>query len=79
MSVDEHKQLDIKKRKFRRNAAIVSFVLSIVIIIFYVVIGLMISMQTAKTMAEFNSIVIMQLGVFASILLGHLGIEYLEK
>lgn len=76
---EENRALDLKKRKFRRNAALVSFVLCLVICVYYVIIGLFVEKETAETMAQFNSIIITLLGVFMSIILGHLGFDHFEK
>lgn len=79
MTDEQHKQLDLKKRIFRRNAAIISMVILIIMVFFYGIVGLFVSNETAKAIAEFNGVQIMLSGVFVSILLGHLGIDYFEK
>lgn len=79
MTAEENRELDLKKRRFRRNAAIVSFVFMLLICSFFTLVGLFISLEKAQTISEFNSIIIVQLGVFGSIILGHLGFDYLDK
>ena len=71
--------LDIKKRKFRRNAAITSFVFLIFICLFYMIGSLYMSLDQANILEQFNAIIITQCAVFASIILGHLGFDYLAK
>lgn len=79
MSEEQHKELDLKKRKFRRNAAIISFVVLIIMSVFYMLIGLYVNNETGKTISEFNGVQIMLAGVYISVLLGHLGIDYFER
>jgi hypothetical protein len=79
MTNEQQEILDLKKRKFRRNAAIISFIFLIIICIFYMTSGLIITPEQAKSLAEFNGIMIAQCAVFASIILGHLGFDYLSK
>jgi len=80
MNDEEQQNLDIKKRKFRRNSAITSFVFLIFICLFYMIGGgLFMDTDQAKSLAEFNGIIITQCAVFASIILGHLGFDYLAK
>jgi uncharacterized membrane protein affecting hemolysin expression len=75
----EKRKLDIKKRKFRRNAAITSFVFLIFISFFYMIGSLYMSLDQANILEQFNAIIITQCAVFASIILGHLGFDYLAK
>lgn len=79
MTTEENKELDLKKRKFRRNAAIISFFILIVTSAFYMLVGIFVTPETAKSIAEFNGVQIMLSGVFISVLLGHLGIEFFER
>lgn len=79
MTEEQHKLLDIKKRKFRRNAAIASFIILVIMSMFYMIVGLYVDTETAKSISEFNGVQIMLAGVYISVLLGHLGIDYFEK
>jgi hypothetical protein len=79
MDDEEQTKLDIKKRKFRRNAAITSFVFLILICLFYMFGGFFMTVEQGKIISDFNGIIITQCAVFASIILGHLGFDYLAK
>lgn len=74
-------QLDADKDKFkwiiRRRMAVGSFLALLSFGGFYAVVGLFISFDTAKTMAEFNSIVVTIVGALISLLLSYYGTSYL--
>ncbi|MDX1532725.1 MAG: hypothetical protein R3230_00805 [Nitrosopumilaceae archaeon] len=77
--IQEQREIDERKRRFRRNAALISFLFLIIICIFYMGAGIIISPEQAKALAEFNGVIIALCAVFASIILGHLGFEHLSK
>ena len=61
----------------RRRMAVSSFVALVVFGIYYALIGVFVSFDQAKTMAEFNSIVVSVIGALVSVLLGYYGTSYL--
>ena len=76
----QNREMDFKKRRFRRNSSITSFVFLIFICLFYMIGGTFyMDTEQAKSVSEFNGIIITQCAVFASIILGHLGFDYLTK
>lgn len=74
-------QLEADKDKLkwiiRRRMAICSFLSLIIFGVYYALIGLFITYDQAKTMAEFNSIVVTIVGALISLLLGYYGTSYL--
>ena len=74
-------QLEADKDKLkwiiRRRMAVGSFLALLSFGGFYAVVGLFISFDTAKTMAEFNSIVVTIVGALISLLLSYYGTSYL--
>lgn len=81
-SIDQERALtelerDRLKWIIRRRMAVCSFIALIVCGIYYALIGVFISMDQAKTMAEFNSIVVSIIGALVSLLLGYYGTSYL--
>lgn len=83
---DAHEQLcqaalevdkDRLKWIIRRRMAIASFAALLCCGVYYSAIGLFITMDQAKTMAEFNSIVVTIVGALISLLLGYFGTSYL--
>lgn len=69
---------DARKWTVRRRMAIGSFAALIVFGVYYALIGLFVSQDIAKTMSEFNSIVVTIIGALASLLLGYYGTTYLD-
>jgi uncharacterized membrane protein YeaQ/YmgE (transglycosylase-associated protein family) len=57
--------------------AVGSFLSLILFGVYYALVGLFISVDTAKTMAEFNSIVVTIVGALISLLLSYYGTSYL--
>lgn len=61
----------------RRRMAVCSFLSLVIFGLYYSVVGLFITYDQAKTMAEFNSIVVTIVGALISLLLSYYGTSYL--
>lgn len=74
-------QLEADKDKLkwiiRRRMAVGSFLSLVIFGLYYSVVGLFITYDQAKTMAEFNSIVVTIVGALISLLLSYYGTSYL--